>query len=110
MSQLALEKTIQIVVDILRSLNRAHLVELSPSACFVTFQSAMLYLELAQLADEVGTTTALGQSDFDLIYDSLKDFATIWHNCGKCFSVLFTRYENVEDVVECWRIVLTLRL
>lgn len=87
MSQLALEKTIQIVVDILHTVYRSHWVELSPAACFVTFQSAMLYLELVQLADETGGTTALDRSHFDLMYDSLKNFATVWHNCGKYFSL-----------------------
>jgi hypothetical protein len=101
MSQLALEKTIQIMVDILRALKPAHWVELSPSACFATFQCAMLYLELVQLADENGGTTVLDQSNFDLMYDSLKDFATIWHNCGKYFSVVFTRREKSGDIVEC---------
>jgi hypothetical protein len=83
MSQLALKKTIQILVDILRALKRSHWPELSPSACFVTFQGVMLYLEMARLAEETGDTTALDQSNFDTMYGSLKDFATIWHSCGK---------------------------
>jgi hypothetical protein len=87
MSRLALEKTIQIVVDILRALKPSHWVELSPSACFGTFQSAMLYMELVQFAEETGGTTTLDQSSFDMIYDSLKDFATVWHCCSKYLSV-----------------------
>ena len=101
MSRLALEKSIQIVVDTLRALKRSHWVELSPSACFATFQAAILYLELVQLAEETGGTTALHQSHLDLIYDSLKDFATIWHCCSKYFSVLFTRREKIGDATGC---------
>jgi len=92
---------IQIVVDTLRNVKPSQWVKLSPSACFVTFQCAMLYLELVQLSNETGGTTTLNQSHFDLIYDSLKDFATIWHNCGKYFSDLFTKREKSEKMNEC---------
>ena len=91
MSRLALEKSVQIVVDILRALQRSHWTELSPAACFGTFQAAMLYLELVRFAEETGGTTALDQSGFDIMYKSLQDFATIWHYCCKYFPVLLIR-------------------
>jgi hypothetical protein len=83
MSRLALEKTIQISVDILRMFQASHCVELSPAACFSTFQGAMLYLELTKDAEERGEPTLLDPTDFDLTYDMLKFIATVWHSAGR---------------------------
>lgn len=82
MSRLALEKTVQMSVDILRLFQASHCVELSPAACFSTFQGAMLYLELTRDADERGESTLLDPTDFDVSYDCLKFFATVWHSAG----------------------------
>lgn len=87
MSQLALEKTVQLLVDILHNLQPSILFKLSPAACFSVFQGAMLYLELVELGEETGGTMVLDQSYFDLIYDSLKLLATVWHCCSKYFSI-----------------------
>lgn len=82
MSRLAMEKTIQMQVDILRAFQTQHCVELSPAACFSTFQATQLYMELTKDALESGEQTLLDESDFDLIYDSMKYFSTIWYSAG----------------------------
>jgi len=83
MSYLALEKTVQIFVDIARAFQASHCIELSPAACFSAFQACMVYLDVKKYAEEYGEVSVLDQSDFDVVYDTLRYFATVWYSACK---------------------------
>jgi len=83
MSYLALEQTVRMSADIARAFQATHCIELSPAACFSTFQTMMVYLDIKKYAEEYGEVSALDQSDFDVMYETLRYFATVWFSAGK---------------------------
>jgi len=43
----------------------------------------MVYLDVKKYAEEYGEVSVLDQSDFDVVYDTLRYFATVWYSACK---------------------------
>ncbi|KAF2397259.1 hypothetical protein EJ06DRAFT_168748 [Trichodelitschia bisporula] len=80
-SRLAIDKMVQITVDILHVFPFEFIPELSPPAFHCTYLALVMFLKLEQLYP--GEPSSISQRDFDMVLKAMTEFSTAWGVAGQ---------------------------